>query len=137
MTRGALRAPSMLIVLNSDGFQRALGQGRRNGQFLNFQLNSVGHFDDHEVVRNLNDLARDTAGGDHFVALLQATQQVLLLFGALGLGTPDHQVENNQEADQKHPFKTGTGRGASSWGSISSKSSRNQKAHVTLLYRDV
>src|SRR5690606_20160320 len=62
MTRGAMSAPSDgKLGTGSDGFQRALGQGGRDGLLLELQLDVVGNLYDHEVVGDLGDLAGDTA----------------------------------------------------------------------------
>ncbi|CAI8886446.1 hypothetical protein EMIT047CA2_30364 [Pseudomonas soli] len=94
---------------NSDSLERTFWQGRGNGALLELQLDIVGHFQDHEVIGNLDDLAGDAAVGDNFVTFLQVAQQVLLLFGTLGLRAPDHQVEDDQEANQEDPLEAGTG----------------------------
>src|SRR5690606_2025376 len=86
--------------------------------------------DHHEIVSNLGHLASDTTAGDHFVALLQAAEQVLVLFGTLGLRTPDHQIEDDQKANQENPLETAAGRAGSRGVSVGGG---NEKAHVTLL----
>src|SRR3989344_2194711 len=122
----------MVKVYGLDRFQRAFRQRSGNRHFLNLQLDGVGHFDYHEVIGNLRHLAGDTTAGDHFITFLQAADQTFVLFGTLGLWTPDHQIEDDQKAEQKLPFKTTTSRTGSRCGAFS-ESSGDKKAHVTLL----
>src|SRR3989344_4134803 len=122
----------MVKVYGLDRFQRAFRQRSGNRHFLNLQLDGVGHFDYHEVIGNLRHLASDTTAGYHFITFLQAADQTFVLFGTLGLWAPDHQIEDDQKADQKNPFKATTSRTGSRCGAFS-ESSGDKKAHVTLL----
>ena len=63
--------------------------------------------------------------------------KVLVLFGALGLGTPDHQIEDDQEAQQEYPLETTAGRGSGSRGGCVGIGGGNQKAHDLLLLQDI
>ncbi|MND93574.1 hypothetical protein D3C80_857630 [compost metagenome] len=130
--RGARCAPRLERKTgNSDSLERTFWQGGRDGTLLELQLDVVGNFQYHEIIGNLDDLAGDAAVGDNFVTFLQVAQQVLLLFGALGLWTPDHQVEDDQETDQENPLEASTG-WAGGWGSCVRVCGRDQKAHLAL-----
>ena len=75
----------------------------------------VGDFKRQEVVADLDDLAEDAAGGDHFVARGDLAQHRLVLFLLFLLGADEQEIEDDDEHrhhDQRG--RAGTGGGAAS-----------------------
>src|SRR5690606_41658252 len=91
----------MRLETSSYVLQGAFRQSRCNGNFLNLHFNVVCNFQNNEVVSHLGDPAGDTTGGNHFITLVQAGHQGLMLFCTLGLRAPDQEVENQDEAGEE------------------------------------
>src|SRR5690606_17959453 len=116
-----------------NGFQCAFGQRRYDSTLLELELLTFTHFQNDELVTDFLDLAQNTAASHDLITYAQTADQVLVVLGTLGLWTPDHQIEDDHETNQKnhaHRIKA-------AWSSSASGLRHgvgNEKTHVELLF---
>ena len=91
----------MRLETSSDVLESAFRQSRSNGNFLNLHFNVICNFQNNEVVGHFGNLASDATRGNHFITLVKAGHQRLVLFCTLGLRTPDQEIENQDEAGEE------------------------------------
>src|SRR5690554_2807582 len=94
---------------------------------LKFQFNSICYFYHNKIIFHLADTANNAAGGNNFVTFLQAGNQISVFLGALGLGTPDHQIKHHQKTAKQQKLDILVLRSSGSGVSVGH---RDEKAHV-------
>src|SRR5690606_34807882 len=116
-----------------DGFQCAFGQRRVDSSLLELEFLTFTHFQHDELVSDFLDLAQNATTGHDLITHAQATDQVLVFLGPLGLWTPDHQIENDHKTNQKdHAHRVKACR--SSARCSLSHGLGDEKTHVELLF---
>lgn len=104
-----------------------------DGDFLELELDIVRHFEHHEILLDLHDLAQYSAGGDDFVPFRQSGDHRRVLLLALALGTDSDEVEKREEADEKYNLEDGAAGGRLLRRSLG-VGLRNKEAHGMFLF---
>ena len=94
-----------------DGLNGALWQYGGNGILLHVNFGAFRHFKGQELIADLCDAAYQTTANDDFIAFVQASDQLLVLLGTLGLGAPQQEVENQHKTDQHDDLRDTTASG--------------------------